>query len=297
MAKSEDGIIARKTDTGPEMDEPRQAPVSPPASDELVCGRCGYPTRGLPSRTCPECGANRDEVEPIADDVVATRAVWKGFWLGLAVLAASEVCLWVLGYTIVPATIVEKLMLHLDTPPTGAYREARLFFSATRLSYPLSGLPADTQYDFVDIRIGTRNHGERTLRIQLPATRAEITERLEKWAERIDAKEPLVEERGITWMADTISILSVARIPTGARRYRNGLVSVAPYTVASAAAFQNLPVRLPPVPFKGAVALVDYSVRSLEFWKYYRLPWLVVLIFVEWRVYRSYARSRALAAA
>ena len=26
-----------------------------------VCGRCGYPIRGLPSPVCPECGSDRRE--------------------------------------------------------------------------------------------------------------------------------------------------------------------------------------------------------------------------------------------
>lgn len=38
-------------------------PVSEDAADERSrCGRCGYPTRGLSSFFCPECGSDRREV-------------------------------------------------------------------------------------------------------------------------------------------------------------------------------------------------------------------------------------------
>jgi hypothetical protein len=52
---------------------------------DQLCGACGYPTRGLPSPVCPECGTHRRLVPPCSPGAQLDRPLW---WLG--VLLAYE---------------------------------------------------------------------------------------------------------------------------------------------------------------------------------------------------------------
>src|SRR5262245_53888215 len=83
-------------------------PNPSPATDEgPFCGQCGYPVTGLPTSTCPECGCDRREVEPVnirpgkfhpAVQAVLLAPLYLPVLLMVAVLSSTVAARVVLGH-------------------------------------------------------------------------------------------------------------------------------------------------------------------------------------------------------
>jgi len=95
---------------------------SPDPSRGMVCGRCAYPVGGLPSLTCPECGADlraagivpshtRGRIaRPVVLCVMWTIVIWACYFMirpsiprhGTANLYVLLVTPWIAGLILIP---------------------------------------------------------------------------------------------------------------------------------------------------------------------------------------------------
>lgn len=116
------------------------------------CSRCGYPTRGLPTSICPECGADTR--------VVGTKRLWQLRHVLVAIacgvyvvgaLALTELLRWLLAGAVVAGETHERAVVLLDQPHSGLYREVKMEFNVSSRCWPGRTVP-ENRWSTVRVR-------------------------------------------------------------------------------------------------------------------------------------------------
>ena len=89
---------------------------------ESVCGNCGYPAKGLPTLTCPECGSDLRDVGIITPKMPRPfgRLAKAFIWSTLLPLPAWLVT--DMARAIIPRVVSQQRHIILENPQSGAYK-------------------------------------------------------------------------------------------------------------------------------------------------------------------------------
>ena len=87
------------------------------------CGQCGYAVRGLPTFTCPECGADLREVGIVTPTERRPLSPWWRVAIWSVLLPIPAYLLTIAAFLAVPHVQVVRDSLKLKQPRSGAYVE------------------------------------------------------------------------------------------------------------------------------------------------------------------------------
>jgi hypothetical protein len=140
-------------------------------ASEPACGKCGYAVRGLPTFTCPECGADLREVGIVTSGQRTMSPKARGVLLVLLwtlVLPVPAMILSAVALQATPQTSVTRWHQGLGSPDSAAYERVNLDQRLTekgnrivsnRLTYTL--IPSQGQPTQIDVDPASRGYSYR----------------------------------------------------------------------------------------------------------------------------------------